>query len=491
MGYEPLPLPLFIILITALILWPIGTKVIRKFRKHESDSPHHFIPAESPFKLIGWALQDPLTLRRLAITLLLATGIAFLQRIPLPGLATSDFSYLGITSGYPLISLFNLNILPFLSACIYIQVASLFIPPLRRWLFDSSQYHKLAGATLLLTVSIVLLQTVPMAIGLEYQELIAPGFKLLTVISLTAALAFLLVIARFIQSWGIGNGIAICFVALSMPSLLTACRKTPIMIPVAVIVFLFAFRLAYRTPYCTLTTNSVPLQLPLRRTFLGITPWYLTSFTLFIPATLYQFYPSEFLKTFYEVINYGWPNIAFSLVLLIVFVFAYKGVVYKPDIVTHWLHHYGFEVGTHSEQSLNRALNRMLIQTIAFLLVAAHLPSLLSGNNGIPFAASSLLASWPMVILGGVAADIVSQFQYYRERSISGIENWVQWAVAGDDMEAAIIQGYLRSHEIPALVEPLRFSWRLPARTMVERHIIYIPESHLQRAAELSKTRPE
>lgn len=485
MDNGPLPLPLFIILIAALVLWPIGAKILFKFRKHDSDSLPHFLPADSPFKLLGWALRDLLTLRRLAVSLLLGTGIAFLRHIPLPGFTVPDLSYLGLDleNVYSMPSLFSLNLQPFLSACVYMQVVALFIPPLRRWMFDSTQFKKMAWATLLCTFTLVLILATSLAIGFEGRGWIEPGAKLMVIISLTAAMSFLLVIAKCIQSWGIGNGIAICYVALSVPGLLKAWQQTLILIPASAILFLIAFRLAYRTP-CYTVINKTPLQLPLRRTLLGITPWHMTAFVVLLPATLNVLYPSEFLRTFTEVSAMGWPNMVFSLVILVACVFAYKNVVFRSGTVVRWLHQYGFEVRSDFKNGLSRALNRTLLLTTVFLFVAAHLPALLAGEGGISYNAASLLVSWPVIILGGVAADIVSQLQFYRDRATSGIENWVQLTVAGDDMEAAIIQGHLRSHEIPALIEPLRFSWRLPARTMVDQYVIYIPETHIQKAKE-------
>src|SRR5262245_48336190 len=115
---QPLPLPVFILIIITIISWPLVRKYASKFlgrSRVKLDKP------ASSFSLLKWGLRDPVTRRRLSISVLLCCGLGLAYNIPFPGIQSQDFSYLdlqGLNQLFPEFhfSIFLLGITPFLFA---------------------------------------------------------------------------------------------------------------------------------------------------------------------------------------------------------------------------------------------------------------------------------------------------------------------------------------------------------------------------------------
>jgi len=85
----------------------------------------------------------------------------------------------------------------------------------------------------------------------------------------------------------------------------------------------------------------------------------------------------------------------------------------------------------------------------------------------------------------GVFSDIIRQLEFFKNRQESGIKDWCICYIAFDEVEAKIKREHLKSKGISALVEPLRFSWGMPIRTIVDQYKIYVPTNKQQEARSL------
>jgi preprotein translocase subunit SecY len=147
--------------------------------------------------------------------------------IPLPGIDPAVWTPLLKVQGGALASLnafaggalgrlaiFALNLGPYLSAGLLVQIVSLFWPKLRT-LRDSGDRGrgKIRKYTLTLTLLLAALQSYGVALGLEHvsQLVTDPGlfFRISTVVTLTGGTFFLVWLSDLITARGIGNGLAL------------------------------------------------------------------------------------------------------------------------------------------------------------------------------------------------------------------------------------------------------------------------------------------
>ena len=89
------------------------------------------------------------------------------------------------------------------------------------------------------------------------------------------------------------------------------------------------------------------------------------------------------------------------------------------------------------------------------------------------------------MLIVGVIFDLTKQLEFYKAILDSGLDNWTVCYVASDEIEAEIKKSYLESKGIAALIEPLRFTWGLPIRTVVDQYRIYVAQEKKDQAREL------
>ncbi len=145
--------------------------------------------------------------------------------IPLPGIDPAAFEQNFTRGGQGVLELFNmfaggavqrmaifaLNIMPYISASIIIQLLTSVFPALEAIKKDGEQGRKVLNQyTRYLTVVLAIFQAYGISVGLEGQAGIVsePGifFRISTVITLTGGTLFLMWLGEQITSRGIGNG---------------------------------------------------------------------------------------------------------------------------------------------------------------------------------------------------------------------------------------------------------------------------------------------
>jgi preprotein translocase subunit SecY len=157
--------------------------------------------------------------KRLLWTLALLVFWNFVRHFPLPGLDGEGLMRWGALAGNLglRVSLFSLGLMPYITACVAVEVAALLVPPLKQWRTrdGESGRARLRRAALFLTVVIGIIhgralvwQMGTMAGG---QFLVDNGtaFKSLLVLTLVAAMFFIIWIADQISTRGCGHGISL------------------------------------------------------------------------------------------------------------------------------------------------------------------------------------------------------------------------------------------------------------------------------------------
>ena len=168
--------------------------------------------------------------RRIFYVLLMLVVVRIGTQLPVPGVnsdffkewfesQTGDaFNFLDAFTGgsFSPFSIFALNITPYITSSIIIQLLTIAIPALEEMQKDGEDGRKkLVALTRYVTVALALLEGVAMTIGFGRQGLITnmnAGSVIVVIASLTAGSAFLMWVGEQINEKGIGNGISIVLV---------------------------------------------------------------------------------------------------------------------------------------------------------------------------------------------------------------------------------------------------------------------------------------
>ena len=164
---------------------------------------------------------------KLLFTFLMLIVIRFGSQLPVPGVDRNYFSswfeaqtggafnfFDAFTGGSFLnMSVFALNITPYITSSIIIQLLTIAIPKLEEMQRDGEDGRKkIVSITRYVTVALALIESAAMAIGFGNQGLLEEynALNVITVIAaLTAGSAFLMWIGERITEKGVGNGISI------------------------------------------------------------------------------------------------------------------------------------------------------------------------------------------------------------------------------------------------------------------------------------------
>ncbi len=168
--------------------------------------------------------------RGILFTFLMLCVIRLGTSIPVPGVSVEEFKawFRELTSNsdtfglvdrftggsFENMSILALNITPYITSSIIIQLLTIAFPKLEEMQRDGeSGRKKLTAATRFLTVGLAVMESVAMAIAFSRSNILSPGYRWLMigqiVFALTAGSAFLMWIGERISEKGVGNGISI------------------------------------------------------------------------------------------------------------------------------------------------------------------------------------------------------------------------------------------------------------------------------------------
>ncbi len=166
--------------------------------------------------------------KRLIFTFLMLVVIRIGSQLPIPGVDPSVFKdwfesqssdafnfFDSITGGsFMEMSVFALNITPYITASIIMQLLTIAIPKLEEWHKEGEEGRKkITAITRYLTVGLSVFEALALAIAFERQNSLSEDNEILDIImvtvGLTAGSAVLMWIGEQITEHGVGNGISI------------------------------------------------------------------------------------------------------------------------------------------------------------------------------------------------------------------------------------------------------------------------------------------
>ena len=374
--------------------------------------------------------------------------------IPIPGIDTSIlnklfensnsvFGLLNVFSGGALSrsAIFLLNIMPYITASIIIQLLTSVLPTLEALRKEGESGRKqLNQYTRYLTVVIATVQATLTAKGLNSSAL-EPGwfFQLTTVISLVGGTMFLVWLGEQITARGIGNGSSLIIFAgivAEMPTALARILeqgKNGILPPAVIIVLLLVMaavvtmvvyferaqrRLTIQYPKRQIGNRMFQgdsSHLPLKLNASGVIPPIFASTLLYLPATAQQFIgsTSDEVSRILALLGPGQPlHVLLYIALIVFFSFFYTPIVIPPQETADNLKKYGgfipgYRPGPRTAQYIEYVLNRITVIGAAYVSVVCILPEILSYQMNAPF----YFGGTSLLIVVSVTMDTVAQIQ--------------------------------------------------------------------------------
>jgi preprotein translocase subunit SecY len=345
-------------------------------------------------------------------------------------------------------TVFALNIMPYISASIIIQLMSAAIPTLETLKKEGeSGRKKLNQYTRYLTVLIAMFQSYGIAVGLETMHgsfgaaVIDPGwfFRFSCMITLVGGTMFLMWIGEQITARGIGNGTSLIIMSGIVANLPTAFAsmlemgRTGALSPffillfmviavltIAIIVFVERAqrRIAVQYPKRQVGNRMFggdSTHIPLKLNTSGVIPPIFASSILLIPATIAGFATNgpPWMQMIAAQLGQGQPLYMFLYAFMIIFFsYFYTAVVFNPEETADNLKKYGgfipgIRPGSATADYFDRILTRLTTVGGIYLVAICLLPQILITDYGLPF----YFGGTSILIVVSVTMDTVTQIQ--------------------------------------------------------------------------------
>ena len=343
-------------------------------------------------------------------------------------------------------SVFALGIMPYISASIILELLTVVIPYLEQLKKEGEAGRKkITQFTRYGTVLLSMVQSFGISIGLEHFSVagaaVVPnpgwGFRLMTMLTLTAGTAFIMWLGEQITERGIGNGISLIIFAgivARMPSaigstttmasegilspMLVMALISMMLVVVGVIVFFesgqrrvpiqYAKRVVGRKMYGGSSTH-----LPLKVNTSGVIPPIFASSVLLFPASILQFSNSQWLQSISGILAPAtWFYTLLTIGLIFFFCYFYTAIIFNPVEVADNFKKYGGFVpgirpGKRTAEHIDRLLTRLTFAGAIYLSAIVILPDYLRAYLNVPF----YFGGTGLLIVVGVAMDTISQVE--------------------------------------------------------------------------------
>src|SRR5690348_4949238 len=315
-------------------------------------------------------------------------------------------------------TIFALNIMPYISASIIVQLMTAVSPHLEALKKEGEAGRKkLNQYTRYGTVGLAAVQALGIAMGLvgarngSVSPVLDPGFffRFTTVVTLTGGTVFLMWLGEQITARGVGNGISLIIfsgIVARMPAALAQLlelgrtgAQSPLLImlflilAVAVITFIVFMERAQRRILVQYPKRQVgnkmfggeASHLPLKLNTSGVIPPIFASSLLLLPATFAGFSASQggILADIGTYMRHGSVlYIALYVALIIFFCFFYTAIVFNPTETADNLRKYGGFIpgitpGKNTADYLDHVLTPLTVGGAAYLAAVAIPPEIL------------------------------------------------------------------------------------------------------------------
>jgi preprotein translocase subunit SecY len=344
-------------------------------------------------------------------------------------------------------TIFALNIMPYISASIIMQLLTSTSPTLEALKKEGESGRKRINQyTRMGTVLLATVQAYGIAVGLEGMSgpggaaVIDPGyaFRAVTVITLVGGTIFLMWLGEQITARGVGNGISLIIFGGIVANLPAAFAQTLelgrtgaistvliigfLVMAVAVVTFIVFMERAQRRILVQYPKRQMgnkmfggdSSHLPLKLNASGVIPPIFASSLLLLPATFAGFSGGQgpdWLQTMVAYVGHGQPfYMVLYIALIVFFTFFYTAIVFNPADTADNLKKYGgfipgIRPGKNTAEYLDYVLTRLTVVGAAYLALVCLLPEILIAEYALPF----YFGGTSLLIVVSVTMDTVGQ----------------------------------------------------------------------------------
>jgi preprotein translocase, secY subunit len=347
-------------------------------------------------------------------------------------------------------TIFALNIMPYISASIILQLGQSVVPSLAALKKDGEAGHrKITHYTKMLTVLITIIQGYGIAVGLEgmtgsagVSAVVNPGFvfKFTTIVSLVGGTMFIVWLGDQITSRGVGNGSSLIItvgIIANIPGALAQTfelgRVGSMPLSVMAMLLVMVLGLIYVIVLVERAQRKITIQypkrqmgarmmssenshLPLKINPTGVIPPIFASSLLLLPITIANFSAENgpsWVQTLSQLLGHGQPlYLSLYAALIIFFAFFYTAIVFNPEETAENLKKHGgfiagIRPGKNTADYLDYVITRLTVLGAAYLTALCILPEVLISKLSVPF----VLGGTTLLIVVQVTMDFVGQLQ--------------------------------------------------------------------------------
>jgi len=402
-------------------------------------------------------------LRRRLVFLLLALVVYRIgAHIPVPGIDPAQLTALFKTQQGGILSLFNmfsggalsrfavfaLGIMPYISASIIMQLLTYVVPTFEQLKKEGEAgRRKITQYTRAGTLGLALFQSLSIAIALEGSPglVLDPGFgfRLTTVVSLTAGTMFLMWLGEQITERGLGNGISILIfssIAAGLPAAIAGLLELVRTGAMNILVSLFIVALVAVVTWVVvfvergqrkILVNYARRQvgnkvyggqsshLPLKLNMAGVIPPIFASSIILLPATVVGWFSTgdsmRWLRDIAASLSPGQPiYVMLYAAAIVFFCFFYTALVFNSKETADNLKKSGAFIpgirpGDQTARYIDKILVRLTLAGAVYITLVCLLPEFLILRYNVPF----YFGGTSLLIIVVVTMDFMAQVQNY------------------------------------------------------------------------------
>ncbi|MBO4872726.1 MAG: preprotein translocase subunit SecY [Lachnospiraceae bacterium] len=412
--------------------------------------------------------------KRLIFTLLIIVLVRLGNQIVTPGINTawvkqwfqqmqnSAFNFFNVITGssFSTMSIFALNISPYITSSIIVQLLTIAIPRLEELSKEGEEGKKTINKiTRYLTIALALIQSISMAIGFgtNYMTNYTWYNVIIVGVVMTAGAAGLMWLGERITEKGIGNGISILLlvnILSGLPNDFATLYQTFVKpngvtlgIIAAVLILALILALVVFVIYLQDGERRVPVQyakklqgrrmmggqsshIPIKVNTAGVIPVIFASSLLSIPSLIASFagvnvsqpttVGGHIIKGLSQSSWFNFKEPIYSiglllyLFLLVVFAYFYTSITFNPtEVANNMKKNGGFVPGIRpgkpTADYLNKILNSLVFIGVAGLAIVAVIPIILTGIFGV--GSSLCFFGTSLIIIVGVILETLKQVE--------------------------------------------------------------------------------
>ena len=345
------------------------------------------------------------------------------------------------------LSIFAMGVMPYISASIIVQMASMVYPPWEEYRKEGeSGRRKITQITRYFTVVLAVFQSLGAAVALQNGGMVMSAgwsFLFIATITMTTGTMFLMWLGEQVTERGIGNGISMIILAGIVAGLPSAVGRTIESVNTGEMSGVFALVLIVLvlgvTALCVYVERAQrriavhyakrqvgrrvmagqTSHLPFKLNMSGVIPPIFASSLLLFPATIAQFFGTgegqfaEVLQNVAAALGYGQPlHLVLYTVLIVFFCFFYTALVFNARETSENLKKSGAFIpgirpGQQTGEYIDTVLTRLTLWGAIYVAGVCLVPELMISEGGVPF----VFGGTSLLIVVVVAMDFMAQLQ--------------------------------------------------------------------------------